>query len=462
MSGKNGILRPRPGGQMDVAASVPDDDSDVTLIRPRPGAAPRVQPIPQADDHTIVRPQQRRRHVPLTLKKVHGFSKEPIMNAAATLLSLVPQLRRLEGKVDVMLLHQQVVQHVREFWRAIEKAEVAQDSALRARYVLCSLIDETVLNTTWGEHSLWSQKSLLSMFHRETYGGEKFYQILDKALDAGRKDYDLIELLYMCLSLGFMGKLRIDQQGAVKCEKIRADVYHVLHRHRDHYKKELSVHIKALGAARKRLHSLLPVWVYTLLLCLVAFGVFTYVLIELNESSDQVQTELAKLTPKPVQKALSVNQIRPEVVQLREFLAPEIKRGVVRVDDYGTHLSVVLKAEELFSSGSTELNAAYYPIVDKIAKSLEAIEQSARGQIIVSGHTDNIAIRTTRYPSNWHLSLARAGEIVKYMSLSASLKGRLLPEGRADTEPVASNKTAAGRARNRRVVIDFFYNEGSL
>jgi len=461
MSGNNGILRPRPGGHIQVA-SVAEEDSDVTLIRPRPGAAPRVQPAAQADDFTVMRPQQKRRHVPLTLKKVSGFSDEPIMNAAATLLSLVPQLRRLEGKVDVMLLHQQVVQQVREFWRNIEKAEVAQDSALRARYILCSLIDETVLNTTWGEHSLWSQKSLLSMFHRETYGGEKFFQILDKSLDAGRKDYDLIELIYMCLSLGFMGKLRIDPQGAVKCEKIRADVYHVLHHHRDHYKKELSVNIRSSGAARKRLHSLLPVWVYTLLLSLMAFGVFTYVLIELNESSDTVQTELASLTPKPVLKALSVNQIRPEVRQLREFLAPEIKRGVVRVNDYGTHLSVVLKAEELFSSGSTELNVAYYPIVDKVAKALEAIEQSEQGRIIVSGHTDNIAIRTTRYPSNWHLSLARAGEIVKYMSQSANLKGRLLQEGRADTEPVASNKTAEGRARNRRVVIDFFYTEGSL
>jgi len=92
-------------------------------------------------------------------------------------------------------------------------------------------------------------------------------------------------------------------------------------------------------------------------------------------------------------------------------------------------------------------------VLDKIAKALEAIP----GRIIVSGHTDNIAIRTPRFPSNWHLSLARASAVVKYMDNVGELTGRMLPEGRGENEPVADNETTEGRAKNRRVVIDMFY-----
>ncbi len=457
-----GFARPNPGGRSERS---PESNSstrgtDSTIIRPRPGGSKAVVPLVTndgSDENTIIRPRKTRRRSPLVLSKVNGFSKNPLVSAAATLLSLVSQIRSLEGNIDVGMMHQQVIQLVHKFTQSLERKDIDQQLAGKSRYVLCSLIDETVLNTPWGEHSIWSQKSLLSVFHHETYGGEKFYRIVDDALNASRKDYQLLELLYLCLSLGFMGKYRIDPQGLVKCEKVRSDVYHVLHNGLDNYKNELSVNISTASTIRQRLHSFLPVWVYSALLGLAAFGIFTYLLIELNKSTDQLQTDLAALTPSPVEPVLAVAKVRPEVLRLRELLAPEIDRGVVRVDDYKTRISVVLQAEELFGSGSTEINGAFYPILDKISKALEAIDDPGRGRIVVSGHTDSIAIRTPRFPSNWHLSLARASAVVKYMSVSAFLNGRLLPEGRADTEPVASNDTPEGRAKNRRVAIDISY-----
>ncbi|MBU6260014.1 MAG: OmpA family protein, partial [Burkholderiales bacterium] len=68
------------------------------------------------------------------------------------------------------------------------------------------------------------------------------------------------------------------------------------------------------------------------------------------------------------------------------------------------------------------------------------------------GHTDNQPIRSLRYPSNWHLSLARANHVKALLAQSVN-PSRLSAEGRADSEPVASNATAAGRAQNRRVEI---------
>lgn len=463
MDSESTLVRPRPGkrrkqGDNVSAGSALGSDEDITVIRPRPGGTrnPHVsqENIP---DVTNIRPRRGRRNAPMALTTINGFGRSSLIDASATLLSLVSQLRGLEGQIDVSTLHRQIVQQVRLYSQKLEKMGIAKKTALQARYVMCALIDETVLNSVWGEYSIWSQKSLLSVFHKETYGGEKFYIIVDKAIDAPRKDYELLELLYLCLSLGFMGKMRIDPQGAVKCERVRTDIYTVLHNAKDDYAKELSINIKPSGGLKQRLHSFLPVWVYSTLLGLIAFGLFTFLLLSLNKSSDLLQADLAALTPTPKEPVLSVNYVRPEVIKLRELLSAEIEHLVLRVDDYQSRVSIVLQAAELFGSGSTEVNSAFYPILDKISKALEVVDTDGKGRIIVSGHTDSNSIRTPRYPSNWHLSLARASEIVKYMSLSASLKGRLLPEGKADTEPVASNVTVEGRAKNRRVVIDIYY-----
>ena len=72
--------------------------------------------------------------------------------------------------------------------------------------------------------------------------------------------------------------------------------------------------------------------------------------------------------------------------------------------------------------------------------------------MVISGHTDNQPIRSLRFPSNWHLSKDRAAS-AKVLLSGAVKPERLAAEGRADTEPVADNSSAEGRARNRRVEI---------
>ncbi|PZQ64399.1 MAG: type VI secretion system protein TssL, partial [Variovorax paradoxus] len=70
----------------------------------------------------------------------------------------------------------------------------------------------------------------------------------------------------------------------------------------------------------------------------------------------------------------------------------------------------------------------------------------------ITGHSDNQPIRSLRYPSNWHLSTARA-DAVKTALTSLVDPARMKAEGKADAEPVAANDTPANRARNRRVDI---------
>ena len=74
-------------------------------------------------------------------------------------------------------------------------------------------------------------------------------------------------------------------------------------------------------------------------------------------------------------------------------------------------------------------------------------------QLVVAGHTDNIPISSPRFPSNWELSSARAGSVVRLFETQGISPGRMQATGFADTRPLARNDTERGRARNRRVEL---------
>jgi len=109
---------------------------------------------------------------------------------------------------------------------------------------------------------------------------------------------------------------------------------------------------------------------------------------------------------------------------------------------------VVIRGDGFFEPASADVADRVKPLLGRIAEALQQLP----GPVMVTGHTDNQPIRSLRFPSNWHLSQARA-DSVKAL-LGATLKAdRLRADGRADSEPVDDNSSAAGRARNRRVEL---------
>jgi len=75
------------------------------------------------------------------------------------------------------------------------------------------------------------------------------------------------------------------------------------------------------------------------------------------------------------------------------------------------------------------------------------------GAVLVTGHTDSTPIHTIAFPSNWHLSVARASNVALIVQSKMHDTGRVSSEGRGDSQPLASNDTAAGRQQNRRIEI---------
>lgn len=114
-------------------------------------------------------------------------------------------------------------------------------------------------------------------------------------------------------------------------------------------------------------------------------------------------------------------------------------------------LEVRLLTDRLFfDSGSAVIKAHGVPLIDRIGA---IVADEKTHPVEVEGHTDDRPIATSQYPSNWQLSGARAGAVVQRLIAAGVGGNRVSLGGYAARQPVASNKSAAGRARNRRVEI---------
>ncbi|MGE5116644.1 MAG: type VI secretion system protein TssL, long form, partial [Betaproteobacteria bacterium] len=133
------------------------------------------------------------------------------------------------------------------------------------------------------------------------------------------------------------------------------------------------------------------------------------------------------------------------------FLESDVKAGLVQVRDSADRSVIIIKGDGFFGAGSADVEDRVLPLLGRIRAALAGVP----GQVLITGHTDNQPIRSARFPSNWHLSQARA-DAVKALLAPDVKPERMRAEGRADSEPVGGNATPAERARNRRVEITLF------
>lgn len=124
-------------------------------------------------------------------------------------------------------------------------------------------------------------------------------------------------------------------------------------------------------------------------------------------------------------------------------------------------LLIRIKEKALFPSGSADLIAASQSLGRPIAGLLETVTQ----RIVISGHTDNMPISNSQFPSNWDLSTARSLNFMKFILVQGKLEpARFSTVGYGEYRPAADNKTEQGRAQNRRVevLISRAYNSNQM
>lgn len=136
---------------------------------------------------------------------------------------------------------------------------------------------------------------------------------------------------------------------------------------------------------------------------------------------------------------------------IRAELSEQIEQGLAQVERDGDSVIIRLGQQDSFSSGSAALQSGFEDTLIRVGDALENIG----GQVRVEGHTDNIPVAfSERFRSNWDLSSARSAAVANFLLDNSQLQpGRVTITGLADSEPIADNGTAAGRAQNRRIEV---------
>jgi len=268
-------------------AYTPPTAGDRTVMVPTPGAVapagqrPRVQDFSAAEAGADLRIRN---------------SLNPLISAASKLLGAIIKLRTTMSHSNVPDLHKRLTREIQQFEREARQLSLPQETVLTARYLLCTVVDEVVLTTPWGTASGWSQHSLLSLFHKETFGGEKCFLILQRTLEAPGSHIELLELFYLCLSLGFQGKYRLVQRGYEQLEQIRENLYRTIESHRPPMERDLSPRWQGCVERRTRLHQYVPLWVIASVVLGVLVATFSGYRWWLYQSATPVATEIQALT----------------------------------------------------------------------------------------------------------------------------------------------------------------------
>jgi len=166
--------------------------------------------------------------------------------------------------------------------------------------------------------------------------------------------------------------------------------------------------------------------------------------------------DVVKLVPLPLVKQKASEALRKERSQMTEVardimavLEPLVREGKVRVTQTSRGVTIEINASLLFPTGEAKLSPDSIAALTAIASVLKVDTHA----IQVEGHTDNIPIKNSIFPSNWELSAVRASTVARLLTENGVDENRVTAVGQGAKQPVDTNETVEGRSRNRRVTV---------
>jgi type VI secretion system protein ImpK len=448
------VMIPAAKGDDDATVMIPaariDDDATVMIpARSEGAAAPAPEPAEPDPEATIAIPTPGRRRdaaapsLPATPAEGSAAASidpramgglNPLVAAANPVLAVAVQIRHALRHSNPEGLRASLKQSIADFGRSARAAGASEESVAAAGKALEALVYESAASTPWG--AAWNAGD-----------GEEFFQLIERYGADPAVNRDLLEFFYVCLSLGYEGRYRDASDGRQALVALRAGLLERLRAQRPAGDGELSAHWQGVIAPARRPAGTLGLWVAASAAALLLAALYIAFSVSLGRLSDPVARELATLKAPAVPER--PNAAIAATPRIAEQLAAEVGRGEISVTDVAGMSTIVIRSDRLFGSGSARLEPAIEPVVLRISEALDHVP----GTIVVTGHTDDVPIRTARFPSNWELSTERAASVVKLMAGKLKDAGRLSAEGLADSTPAAPNDSAANRARNRRVEI---------
>ena len=436
-----------------------ENDAGRTRIRPvnRPRAAPTGGPMRQTAPVAEMGSAR--------LRQARA-GDNPLTSAFSVLLGLAPELERATPPENPEVMRARFLDNLTYSRDSAVAQGVPLARADQGAWFVAALLDDLVLNTPWGAHSGWPRQPLVTELSGDVDAGERFFTRLDELMRFPDRDPELLELAFLCLSLGFRGRSRIQgPAGEAAITQLRSQIARTLARSEE---QELSPHWKGVVADDAPPRFTVPIWSIAVIAAALVTALYVGLGMRLSAKGEQLYTLAGVLPPAErasVFRPVIENAEPPPTLLLEpvvmEFLplvgeaAPANAAGALTGREDASLAIVVVQASdpEVFRSARAEMNAEYDELVAAIARVIvENIEFVSAVSVV--GHTDSVPVqRSNPFQSNQGLSEARAATIARALVAAGVPAAMISSEGRAASEPIGDNATREGRARNRRVEI---------
>ncbi|SFN56795.1 type VI secretion system protein ImpK [Izhakiella capsodis] len=372
-------------------------------------------------------------------------SEKPLLEAAQPLLRALSEMPEVvKSKEQVWLLKQALKNEVSLFSVVCDEADISWKKMAIVRYCLCTSLDEAAHGRPWGVESGWSQSNLLNHFEGDNDGGNKFFLLVGRLSMNPREFDDVLEILLRILGLGFEGRYSIIENGERQLTRIRQRLLTLLQSMRDSAPDHLSAHGLPLRTGKQRRRIYIPLRVSWLFAGVLLAGSFIALKYFLMQPELRIQHQMQSL------ERLPVAQIAPPMrLRLAILLKNEIAQKLVMVVETDKQSVVTFRGDSMFAVGSDSVLPRMRPVLQRVADEIRRV----KGRALVVGYTDSMPINKPGFPDNQVLSVKRAENIARYLQQSGIPASNIRYEGHGDQNPLASNKTVEGRAKNRRVEI---------
>lgn len=427
------------------------EDHGRTRVRPLPGARSAGA---QASAAAVLAVRRTRAH------------PNGLVRSFALLLEFAPELENAIPPDDPDALRARLHDNLTVGRDSAVATGVPLARADAAAWMVAALLDDLALNTPWGGSGSWPRQPLVVLLSGDVDAGTRFFDRLEALERTPDRDREMLELAYLCLSLGFRGKYRVPgRSGDRSLAAVRTAVAGLL-RAGEGEGEPLSPHWEGVVAADERPRFTVPIWVLPALGVMVAAGIYIALSSRLAVEAETLDA-LARSIP-PADRAEIYRPVKkdPPVVKPLEpaqfNLLPEIQAAVPagllpamkgKENVSLTSVTVSWTNPDLFRPARAKLTEGFEPMFLAIGKTIVANEELI-GRVRVVGHTDSSPVQASNpFSNNQKLSEARAETVAGILAAAGVPKERLTVEGRAATEPVADNKTRAGKAANRRIEI---------